>query len=416
MIQIQAGIVEAMVKRVMRIAILPGGDRGRNFVQSFGIEAQDLAHFPPRHAIAVGNDVGGHGGAAFAIAFVQILNDALALVAAGQVEIDVRPLAALFGQKAFEEQFHADGIDRGDAQRIADGAVGGGAASLDQNIFLAAEADQIPDNQKIAGQLEFFDQRQLTLNLAPGAALQAGIRTSVALLKTFPGPLPQKRHHGLAFRHGISGEFVPQGFEREFEPGGQFHRVGQSLRQVGEKLPHLLRRFQMTLGVTRQQTSGSDQRFVIANGGEDIAEFALLRRRIADAIGGQQRELERAGNFYGGAIACFLLAMKMALQFHIDIVAAKDAGQAIHRAPRLFHATTSQRGGEWAVIASGQADQPGSMFLQLIFANRAFAFLGPQLHFCDQAAEVLVAGARRDEKGKAESRDCRIAEFTDFRI
>ena len=164
----------------------------------------------------------------------------------GKIEINVGPLAAFLGQKAFEKQFHADGIDRRDAQRIADRAVGGGAASLDQNIFLAAEADQVPHNQKIAGQLEFFDQPQLTLNLAPGAALQAGVRSSIALLKALPGALAQKRHHALAFRHGVSGEFVSQSFEREFESGGQLHGVRQGLGQIGEQLLHLLRRFQMT--------------------------------------------------------------------------------------------------------------------------------------------------------------------------
>jgi hypothetical protein len=58
-----------------------------------------LLHFAPRHAVAIGDDVGGHGGAAFAIAFVQILNDAFALIAAGQIEIDVGPLAAFLERK-----------------------------------------------------------------------------------------------------------------------------------------------------------------------------------------------------------------------------------------------------------------------------------------------------------------------------
>ena len=73
--------------------------------------------------------------------------------------------------------------------------------------------------------------------------------------------------------------------------------------------------------------------------------------------------------------------MKMALQFHIDIVVAEDAGQAFHRAPRFFHAAMSQRGGERAVIASGQADQPGSMFLQLILADRRLRLSVPAASF-----------------------------------
>ncbi len=140
----------------------------------------------------------------------------------------------------------------------------------------------------------------------------------------------------------------------------------------------------MTLGVARQQASGSGQRFVISNGGEDIAEFTLLRRRIADAIGGQQRELQRAGDFNGGAIACLLLAMKMALQFHIDIFVSKNTGQTFHRTSRFFHAAMSQRRGERTVIAASEADQPGSVLLQFFLADSAFAFLRSQLHLRDQ--------------------------------
>ena len=94
--------------------------------------------------------------------------------------------------------------------------------------------------------------------------------------------------------------------------------------------------------------------------------------------------------------------MEMALQFHIDVALAEYVDQVFHRTPRFFQAATGQRGGQRAVIAPGQADQPGCVFLQLILADRAFAFLRPQFHFCNQAAEVLVAGAGKDEEGEAE--------------
>ncbi len=44
----------------------------------------------------------------------------------------------------------------------------------------------------------------------------------------------------------------------------------------------------MALGIARQQAPGGSQRAVVANTGEDIENFALLRQRMADAIGGQQ--------------------------------------------------------------------------------------------------------------------------------
>ena len=47
------------------------------------------------------------------------------------------------------------------------------------------------------------------------------------------------------------------------------------------------------------------------------------RLRVADAIGGQQRQMQFARDFHGRLIARFFFAAKMPLQFHIDIFAAE---------------------------------------------------------------------------------------------
>ena len=124
-----------------------------------------------------------------AIALVDILDDALALIAAGKIDIDVGPFAALFGKKAFEEQIHADRIDRGDAERITDGAVGRGAAALAENALLAAEANDIPDDQEVAAEAELFDELEFAFDLLPGAVV---IRL-IAAARAFVGQLPEKR-------------------------------------------------------------------------------------------------------------------------------------------------------------------------------------------------------------------------------
>src|SRR5215469_9423170 len=100
-----------------------------------------------------------------------MLDHALALIAARQIEIDVRHLAALLGEKALEEQLHPYGIDGSDAQRVADSAVCCRPASLYEDAFLLAEADDVPDNEKVSGKIQFFDERQFTLNLLPRSLL-----------------------------------------------------------------------------------------------------------------------------------------------------------------------------------------------------------------------------------------------------
>ena len=134
------------------------------------------------------------------------MNRALALIAAGEIEIDVRPFAALFGQKPLEQQIHAYRIDRGDAQRVADGAVGRRAAALHQNIFLFAEANNVPDDQKIAGQLEFLDQREFAVDLLARALICIAITRDA----TFVGAAAQKFDLRIAFCHRIRRKFVAQ--------------------------------------------------------------------------------------------------------------------------------------------------------------------------------------------------------------
>ena len=169
MAQVESGIAKLALQRVAGIFVLPRTHQPGEAVQSFFIEAQRLADLARGGASAIGNDVGGHGRAELAVALVDILDGLLALIAAGQVEIDVGPLAALFREKALEEQLHADGIDRGDAERITDRAVGRRAASLHQDVLLAAVLHDVPDDEEISGELELLDQRQLAFDLAAGA-------------------------------------------------------------------------------------------------------------------------------------------------------------------------------------------------------------------------------------------------------
>ena len=127
--------------------------------------AQRLAHLARGAAAAIGDDVGGHRRAEPAVLLVDVLNDALAAVAARQIEIDVGPFAALFREEALEQQLHLDRIDGGDAEAVADGAVGGRAAALHEDVLLPAVVHDVPDDQEVAGEIELLDQIELARDL-----------------------------------------------------------------------------------------------------------------------------------------------------------------------------------------------------------------------------------------------------------
>ncbi len=61
--------------------VAPAPELLRESVDLVLVVAEHLRHLARRHAVAVGDDVRGHGGAAHAVAAVDVLDDLLALVA-----------------------------------------------------------------------------------------------------------------------------------------------------------------------------------------------------------------------------------------------------------------------------------------------------------------------------------------------
>ena len=83
-------------------------------------------------------------------------------------------------RKRSNKQLHADGIDGGDLERVADGAVRGRAAALAQDPLLAREARDVPDDQEVAGEVELLDHGELVLELRAYARRERARRSGGA--------------------------------------------------------------------------------------------------------------------------------------------------------------------------------------------------------------------------------------------
>ena len=94
--QIQSRIFELPLTRVFRIFPFPTVDQSRQTTESFIIKSEHLADLTRGRTPAISNHVRRHRRAQLSIALINILNCPLALIAARQIEIDVRPLAPLF--------------------------------------------------------------------------------------------------------------------------------------------------------------------------------------------------------------------------------------------------------------------------------------------------------------------------------
>ena len=113
-----------------------------------------------------------------------------------------------------------DRIDGGDAEAVAHGAVGGRPAALRQDLVLAAEVHDVPDDQKIAGEIERLDEIELARDLVA----RPGRDRPVAIARADLRHLAEKRRLGFAVRHGIGGKAVTEIGHRELKPIGQFRR------------------------------------------------------------------------------------------------------------------------------------------------------------------------------------------------
>src|SRR2546428_1767517 len=124
MLRIETCLRESVPQRRIILAVTPGTHQAGEPVDLFGGKGERLSHFAGSASVPISDYISSHGGALFTIAIVDILNCTLAAIAAGEVQVNVGPFAALFGKEAFKQQIHADGIDGSDSQAVADGAVG----------------------------------------------------------------------------------------------------------------------------------------------------------------------------------------------------------------------------------------------------------------------------------------------------
>ena len=172
--------------------------------------------------------------------------------------------------------------------------------ALYQDALLAAVANDVPHDEEVARQIELLDELQFALDLALRALPQLALpRAQIAVACAFHGARPQKRVHGFALRHGIARKLVAKIVQREFQTRRQLQGVRDGFGQIGEKLQHLLRRFDIALAVTRQQASRGIERAMVANAGEDIENLALFRLGVLCALRGQQWQAQAARQLDG---------------------------------------------------------------------------------------------------------------------
>ena len=325
-----------------------------------------------------------------AVLRVDVLDDPFAPITARQIEIDIRPFAAFFRQKALEEQFHAHRVDRRDAQAVTDGAVGGRPAPLHQDALLAAEIDDVPDDQEIAGQAEFLDEVEFAGDLRAGFVVEG----PVPFAGTHERDGPQERRGRLAGRHGVIGKLIAEIVHGIVQTIRKVPGCLEGLGHVPEQRRHVVGRLQVPFSIPVQAAPRPVDRRPMAQARQHIEQRPVVDGREPDAVGGHHRNVKRRRQVAQHAVVEFFVTQVMALDFHAHPVAAERADQPIHQA-----ADTMTAGPQRFAAADGR--QAGGLAVQIVQRQRAFAFGRPQPHTRDEAAEITITLRRFDQDGQA---------------
>ena len=344
------------------------------------VERQGLAHLARRAPAAIGNHVGRHRRAVLAVLLVDVLDHALAAIAARQVEIDVGPLAALLRQEPLEQQIHPDRIHRRDPEAVADGAVGGRAAPLHEDVLLPAEIDDVPDDEEIAGEIELLDEVQLARDLGARAIVIRPVPFAGARLRD----LAQERRHRLARRHRVLRKAVAEIRHRVLEPIRQRARAGDGLRQIAEEPRHGVGRLEIALGVPAQTPPGMLERRLVTDAGEHVVERPIGDIGKAHAVAGDDRQVKGRREIAQRVIVGLFIAQQMALQLDADIRRAEGPDQTIDQAADAVARPVDDR-------AAGQRDEPADRAVELVERERALALGRRQLHARHEPAQILIA-------------------------
>ena len=169
--QAQAPVGEVEVQLLQRASVsTPSSDQPQTWAESVRDQvlgqAERLADVAQRALGAVADHGRAERGMVAAVGLEHPLHDDLAPLVL-EIDIDVGRLAPLLGDEALEQQIVAVGIDRGDAEHVADRRVGGRAAPLAEDVLRAGEADDRVHRQEVRRVAQLLDQPQLVARASP---------------------------------------------------------------------------------------------------------------------------------------------------------------------------------------------------------------------------------------------------------
>jgi hypothetical protein len=143
----------------------------------------------------------------------------------------------------------------------------------------------------------------------------------------------------------------------EGEALGELLGVGDGFGEVAEEGFHFSGAAKIAVVVLSEQAAGVVEVDVMADRGEEVEDFAVVRLGVADAVSGDDGELEGAREAECGLVAGFLIAELVTLELYIYVVATVEGDELFEEGACCGFASCREGCGERAFIAAGEADE-----------------------------------------------------------
>ena len=297
-----------------------------------------------------------------AIVLTHILDDTPAVVLA-EVDVEVGHRHPLRVQEALEQQRIRQRVEVGDAQRVGDQRAGAGApAGPYRHAVVLGPVDEVGNDQEVAGEAHLDDGVALELQalVVFRPALRAhpgvGIELGEADLQPFLGLGDEELVDGHARWNREIGQEVLAQRQFDIAAPGDFQRVFQRFRQVGEQFGHFRLGLEILLFRINLRPPGVAEHIAFGDADARLVRPEIVAVHELDRVRGNQRNTGFAGQIGGLLDDGFLLRLAVALNFQIE-----GAGKDRFPAPGAFHCqievAVEQRFTNIAQMSAGQRDQ-----------------------------------------------------------
>ena len=362
-------------QRAAAVERLAAVDGLRPRVHLLGAVSQGLAHVADGRAGAIGDDVGDLCRAVTAVALVDVGDDLLA-PARLDVDVDVGRPVALRGEEPLEQQPQGHGVGAGDAQREADGGVGGRAPALAVDVLAAAELHDVPDDEEVPGVAEGADHLELVVDLGPRAGHPLCRPRAVAVVGPAAHQLHQPALLGVPGGHPAVGEAGGHQVEvegaRPADLGGPGHRAGPP----GEAALLLGPRAEVGGGGGGEPAVELGQRPPGPDRGQGGGQRPPGRGGVVDVVGGHHVHAPGDGEMGEGVVAGGVERVAVVPELHGHVVGAEGLDEPVELAGGRRGAGGGERGGDRTLAAAGQDDPVPAVAVPAVVAGQVLEGAG----------------------------------------